>query len=287
MSYRFWCFTEYDNEKVQNYEEWFNRLFNSEAGIDYICGQRERCPNTGRLHIQGYVVFTRKKRLNGAKEGLDSTGVHLERRMGTHRQAVEYCQKEESRDGEFIELGEYDDRGSQTKCMEEIKKRIREGDSELDIAEEYFGIWCRYNKAFSKYRAMVQPGRDFKTIVRVYWGRSGVGKSRRATYECGPDVYRKPLGEWWDGYNGTSNIIIDDFYGWLRFDELLRCLDRYKHSVPIKGGFVNFAPELLIITSNVEPREWYNREKISDFRFDALVRRLDVVELMEDDWIEP
>lgn len=287
MKSRFWLFTEFNNDNVQGYAQWFDRLYNGEAGIVYICGQKERCPDTSRDHIQGYVIFDRRRHLQPVKRLMDSQSIHLERRRGNHRQAVEYCSKEESRIGEFIERGEFDDRGAQSKCLDTVQKRIRDGDSLLEIADEHFGIWCRYYRSFQLYKSMVVPTRNFKSVVRVYYGPSGVGKSRRATYECGEDAYRKPRGEWWDGFDGQSDVIIDDFYGWIQFDELLRCFDRYGHRVPIKGGFVNFAPKLIIVTSNVEPRKWYDAERISDYRFEALTRRLEVCEEMNEEWLPP
>ncbi|QBA86168.1 putative Rep protein [Circo-like virus Croatia 17_S17] len=283
MSLRFWCFTEFNEQRVNSYREWIEGRYN-EGGITYIVCQKEQCPDTNRVHVQGYVVFENRKRIGGVKTALGSTTVHVERRRGTHDEAASYCKKEESRCEEGIELGEFDDRGNQSKCLEEVKEKIKRGATELEIAEEHFGIWCRYYQAFAKYRLLGSRQRDFKTTVRVYWGPPGTGKSRRATAECGGMAYRKPLGEWWDGYDGSSNVIIDDFYGWIRFDELLRCLDRYAHRVPVKGGFVNFAPELLIITSNAMPRCWYNVETIDDYRFAALTRRLDTVEHMVDNW---
>lgn len=31
-------------------------------------------------------------------------------------------------------------------------------------------------------------------------------------------------------------MVIDDFYGWIPYDEMLRVMDRYPHKVPIKGA---------------------------------------------------
>lgn len=285
---RYWVFTEFLEDHVQNYERWFSSIWGRNPGkISYICGQQERCPESERLHIQGYVVFARKTRMGGVKTALDSRGVHLEPRRGTHEDAVEYCRKSESRVGRHIFIGKHVDKRKSENELESVRKRIKQGDGMLDIADDHFGLWVRYNRAFEKFKSMVVKPRDFKTEVRVYWGKSGVGKSRRANWECGADAYRKPLGDWWDGYDGQSNVIIDDFYGWIRYDELLRCLDRYSHRVPIKGGFVNFAPKLLIITSNVEPRAWYDVEKINEYRFEALIRRIEVIEEMEEEWLPP
>lgn len=285
---RYWVFTEFNNDRVQNYEKWFSEVYGRDPGeVSYICGQQEQCPESSRVHIQGYIVCKTKRRLRGVKRILGSDTVHLEIRRGTHDEAVEYCRKSESRCGRHVFIGEYRDKRKSDNELSNIKKRIRDGDSLLDIADEHFGLWVRYNRAFEKYKSMVVKPRDFKTYVCVYYGRSGVGKSRRASFECGASAYRKPLGEWWDGYDGSANVIIDDYYGWIRFDELLRCLDRYPHRVPIKGGYVNFSPRLLIITSNVQPRQWYDVEKIDSFRFEALERRFDKVEEMIEDWTEP
>lgn len=282
---KYWLLTFFNEQIIDNHQSHFKTIFEENAKIQYIIYQIERAPDTGRVHVQGYFCFGSRIRLPGIKKLVKDQTVHAEPRRGTNTQAIDYCSKDESRVEGPFEYGERPEESRKRK-LDEVKQWVDDGKSELEIAEEFFGQWVRYYRAIREYRLLRQPGRDFKTEVRVYFGPSGVGKSRRATYET-TDAYRKPLGEWWDGYDGCSDVIIDDFYGWLRFDELLRCLDRYPHRVPIKGGFVNFAPRLLIITSNVEPRGWYDEERITDYRFDALRRRLDVVEHMTDDWSEP
>lgn len=283
---KYWLLTIFKDEIVQNHQSFFDKIFEeNEQRIQYFIYQVEKAPTTNRNHIQGYIILTDRWRITQLKKLFQDNGLHAEIRRGNHEEARNYCSKEETRiDGPY-EYGQQPE--SRKRKLDEVKEALDKGATDLDIAHEYFGIWCRYYKAFQQYRMLSQPQRNFKTEVRVYYGRAGVGKSRRATYEAGADAYRKPLGEWWDGYDGVSNVIIDDYYGWLRFDELLRCLDRYPHRVPIKGGFVNFAPRLLIITSNVEPRGWYDSERINDLRFEALVRRLDVVEEMTETWTEP
>lgn len=53
---------------------------------------------------------------------------------------------------------------------------------------------------------------------------------------------------------GQKVAIFDDFRPWwCRFDYLLRLLDRYPMQVPVKGGFVNWVPEHIIITA---PQRW-------------------------------
>lgn len=113
--------------------------------------------------------------------------------------------------------------------------------------------------------------------VHVIIGPTGSGKSHFAAQRASSDgatVYYKPRGEWWDGYTNQESVILDDFYGWVPYDELLRVLDRYPHQVPIKGGFVNFVAKRVYITSNTVVTRWYKNEKILG-TIDSLIRRIE------------
>lgn len=279
--------TIFSADWLEHFEEKCNALISTKT-CSYIVLQKEKCPNTERLHLQGYFAFTNRVRFSGVKTALKDNSVHIEPRKGSHDEAYAYCTKDESRvEGPFVYGNDGTIKKSGDNKFKAMLDDVKAGRNDLELAETHSGLWLRYYKALQYYRTLTVPARDFKTEVRVYYGASGVGKSRRAAFEAGVQVYRKPRGEWWDGYDGSSNVIIDDFYGWIPFDELLRCLDRYSHRVPVKGGFVNFAPKLVIITSNVEPRGWYDAERINEYRFAALLRRLDIVEEMVEEWLPP
>lgn len=55
---------------------------------------------------------------------------------------------------------------------------------------------------------------------------------------------------WLDGYHGQKTIIFDEFYGWIKYDLLLRICDRYPLQLPIKGGFVQCQATTFVFTSN-------------------------------------
>lgn len=63
-------------------------------------------------------------------------------------------------------------------------------------------------------------------------------------------------------------MIIDDFYGWIKYSTLLRLLDRYPMRVEYKGGQANFLAKTIIFTSNRHPSEWYKMDN------SALMRRI-------------
>lgn len=123
--------------------------------------------------------------------------------------------------------------------------------------------------------------RNFKTQVTVLVGKTGVGKSRilAQTY---PDAFWKSTGDkWFDDYDLQKEVIIDEFYGWLPYAQLLRLLDRYPMTVETKGGSVNFAPEKILIAANSMPDAWYNWNV--NMQFSALKRRIDNMLIMEED----
>ena len=66
-------------------------------------------------------------------------------------------------------------------------------------------------------------------------------------------------------------MIIDEFYGWLRYSFLLTLLDRYPIRIEYKGGSAEFVSRRVIITSNKAPQDWYDQDK---FPFPPIERRI-------------
>lgn len=112
------------------------------------------------------------------------------------------------------------------------------------------------------------------------WGPTGTGKTKRAyevasrlQEEKGLEFYVKPsYNTWWDGYRGEKVVIVDEFSGQWPVDYTLLVLDRYPMKVEVKGGTVNLAASLIILTSNVPPAEWYINASLE--KKAALARRI-------------
>lgn len=220
----------------------------------YVIWQKERGEN-GTTHIQGYIELRRPQRMAALRRWLPRA--HFEPRRGTREQARDYCRKEDTRVEGPFERGEWDAGGAGARNdLAEIKRKLDANVPESEIASEHFGDWLRYYKGFREYKKIKTSPRDWKTEVRVYWGETGTGKSRRCREEA-PQAYWKTRDEWWDAYDGQDTVVIDDFYGWLPYDFMLRLLDRYPLDVPAKGSHRRFVARTILITSNKSPSEWY------------------------------
>jgi len=251
---KYWCFTSYVGEGG------LPTTLPPEA--TYLCYQREICPTTSNEHYQGYLELKERQRLQGVKRILADPAVHLETRKGTGVQASEYAQKEDTRKPGTVPtiLGELATvtPGQRTDLLA-LKEAVDDGKTELEIAEEYFPAWARHYKAVERYKRLKTEERNFKTEVYVICGATGVGKSRLARDRF-PNAYWKGRNNWWDGYGGNDVVIIDDFYGWLPWDFLLRLTDRYPMLVETKGGMCQFVAKTIVFTSNKPYTEWYKEE---------------------------
>lgn len=266
MQSKYWCFT------LNNPTDPINTQIDD---LQFITYQTEMGEN-GTLHFQGYIEFTKKLTLNGVKKRLGDK-FHLEIRRGTQEQAIAYANKEETRipGVSIITRGTpTPDNQGKRNDLETIKTLIKSGKTELEIAEEHFGVWCKFNKSFKIFRSLITPKRNWKTHVTLMVGPPGCGKSKHCL-EASPkeNQYWKQRSQWWDEYEGQETVIIDDYYGWLPWDVLLRICDRYPLLVETKGGQSQFTAKALFITSNQPPEYWYKNVP----NFQALIRRIDKI----------
>lgn len=274
-----WCFT------LNNPEE-HGPLPNTWPDVKLMVYQLEEA-NSSTLHYQGYVEFTTAKRISTLKN--INAHAHFEVRRGSRQQAIEYCMKEDTRvpGSEPVIIGtlpdfKSDKEDKKIKTSLAVKQLIDEGKDDKVIANEYFGYYIQSYRGLTQYRLLLSEERNFKTVVTVIYGPTGTGKSQWC-WEHIKDPFWKVKGQWWDGYRNQGVVVIDEFYGWLKYDEMLRLLDRYPYKVEVKGGYVQFNSKMIFITSNKQPHEWYNQTDISH-----LTRRIENVwekKTLKDDFV--
>lgn len=269
--YRAWCFTLFVED-----EKDYSGLLSCEDGIRYAVWQLEMSPTTQRLHLQGYAEFESPTRISKLRQ-LVGESVHGESRKGTRAQAIAYCKKEESRI-----LGPWDV-GSVTSIqqgkrsdLDRVADSIMAGESLHSVIADHPVQYIRYRRgieALITHRLQERADSWREVTVSIYYGDTGTGKTRKALDE---NVSRFILDQgdriWFDGYTGQDTLIIDDFYGWIKFGYLLRVLDGHPLRLEIKGGHTYALWTSVIITSNKPWAEWYSC--ISETQTAALKRRI-------------
>lgn len=257
---RDWCFTSYN---LDNYE-----LFKTINDAIFVKYQVEICPDTERKHIQGFIQFKDGKTMSAIKKILKDDTIHLEQRRGTVKSAMEYCGKDDTRDVDYERVEYGNVRGlSQGKRtdIEEMYELIKHGATIEDLKEFSINTYTKYYRAFEKLWNDEQSKScgKFKDIeVNILTGESGTGKTSYIMEKYGSEnVYslEQSNGDtvWFNGYSGQKILLIDDFYGWIKYSYMLRLLDGYKMRLEVKGGFTYSNWDKIYITSNARCEEWY------------------------------
>lgn len=250
---RSWLFTlnNYVPEEEDRIAKWF-----AEGKIRYLVYQPE-LGESGTPHLQGFVYFKTVQRMSALKKVLKRA--HLEKCKGTAAQNIGYCTKSETKSGPTVEFGTKPEQGSRSDVKRFVDS-VLEGTSDLDLATKHPKEFCKYERSINRLRqAKRRQNKKFEPVeVLVFWGDAGTGKSRRAK-EIDPDLHDlNHTGDvWFDGYDGNETLLLDDFYGGIKYAYLLKLLDGYKFDIPIKGGHTWKMWKRVIITSNKPPDQWY------------------------------
>lgn len=266
---KFWIITDFNVDDVFAYDTAPDAFWISKD-IVWSKGQLEKCSSSGRLHWQYCVCYERKKRLAGVKTTLGS-GIHAE--LTKSDAAHKYVWKDETSQGRRWEWGKLPMRRQMKTDWDAVKDRAKAGrlDSPTVPAQVFV---CHYS-SLKKIRMDFMQGMMQEREAAVFWGSTGTGKSKTAWEIAGLDAYPKtPTTKFWDGYQGESHVVIDEFTGQIEITHLLRWLDRYPVLVEQKGSGCVLRATKFLITTNVPPEEWYQTSPVE--QRDALMRRLKI-----------
>jgi len=260
---RNWCFTDFSDLQWESIYVEFKDI------IRYIAWGEEICPKTQRLHYQGWIQFFNKKRMSEVKRLCGSKKLHLEPRRGNAVQNDKYCAK----DGKFINHGKFVKQGERTD-LEMVKKKICDGATMKDIADGHFGSFCQYGRQFYKYKEMIdkEASKEFRHVeVTLLRGTTGAGKTRLAMESCiNPYKIEGDQLQWWDGYDGETELVIDEYANQINITKMLSLLDGYRLRIPIKGGFTYARWTKIYITTNL----WELHSQAQENHRAALYRRI-------------
>lgn len=272
MTARRYCFT------LNNYTDEHCRLLmavatGTELPVRYVLFGRE-VGESGTPHLQGYVEFGSPVRITGAKRLLGINSLHLERACGTASENLTYCSKQ---DPNPYQSGTPGHGSGHRSDLDSVYAMVKSGSTFAEISEHNPGAAIRYSRGIERLINVHATPRQWITHSIWRYGTSGAGKSRDTYGEAerlSPGGY-STIGDvtlqWFDGFVSNSRAaILDEFDGTAKLPTLLRVLDRYPMLVPFKGGFMQWNPRYLLITSQFSPEHYYGSQP----QWGALIRRL-------------
>lgn len=280
VSSRGWIMT-LNNYSEKDVDTWKKLVKTPTKTMTHFWFQKEK-GESGTEHLQGFVRFKSAKRMSGVKK-LFGNACHVEPQKGRLDQAIEYCKKEETRKEGPWGFGEYNP-GKRTD-LENVSDMVKDGSSVKTIAEEYPVAFIKFNRGIDRLRHVLSNEKKMREVeVIIKFGVTGSGKSYDAWQEDNElfslDVNTGAQQIWFDGYDGEKTLLLDEFYGkGMPFNFLLKVLDVYPLSVPVKGAFTWAKWTKVIITSNLSPNDWYVKHwNQFPVHWEAFKRRISKVE---------
>lgn len=297
---RFWLFTVYKyNDKMPNGKTKLENLYDIECGINddvrYIKFQAEIGKETGNKHLQGYIELNNQSRRKKLQE-ITGCGKHWckSRKDKDNKRSIAYCckpnelfpatdPKNDCFDKEAnirYEKGINDVKQGKKSTLSTIVEKIKNGESMLEAIEGNEETYVRNYNGLKNYEHMIDKPRELTDPleVEVYCGAAGTGKSFKVYNDNKKEnIYPVPPSEnskWYPGYDNKKHkvVLYNDFNGSrMKRTTLLELTDIYPTQVEIKGAFVHFKPQKIILTSNDNPLDWYECDENKKW---ALIRRL-------------
>lgn len=269
--------------------------------IEFAVAQGERCPDTGRFHLQGHLCFAQRSRFPRVVRFLQGIGLgkaHVEASKSP-ADSIKYCQKAESRVSGPYKFGVVPEtiQGKRSDLHRVADAILQDGASELQVAMKFPTTYMKYSNGIAKLTNMAPMVRSEHTRVLFFSGPPGTGKTLWAQWVAsalvGGDtskVYYKVPGPWWPMYEPNEHeVVIWDEWGSAGTDHETRCptvrtllnlCGSLPYQVPVKGSYKQFRPRFLIVTSNFSLAECYKQTP----QWDAVARRFHLQDRVEPNW---
>ena len=293
-----WCIT-YNNPQITCEE--MDEILQNEDVKGYVF-QLEKA-STGTQHFQMYIELKKGFYMTGIKKLLQNNTIHCEKTMGTKKQNITYCTKEEGRiEGPFIggtclnpeKSGE---QGKRTDLENLTRRILDEGMITDEMIEENGALFAKYGKnlkwlnqtnvvnkkkkeEMEYWKEQAQLLKEGKPIqgqrqryIELYFGPTGCGKTTMAKAKVAdknePLYEKEGINKWWDGYEGEPNVLLDEFKGdsYGTIEQFNRMTNVGVYQGETKGGHALITADNIYLTTNRHPRHWWKKsgDKYTDW----------------------
>jgi len=228
----------------------------------YLIWERETAPTTHRHHIQGYVRFKTRRRINAVKELLHSAELHLEEARGTEQSNKDYCSKERPEDGDWAEEGTFKpiSQGHRSD-LDDVADDILKGLPLSAVATSHPASWMRYHAGIVSFSRQVGPAPPLRRdiTVKILWGPSGVGKTHRVLSKY-PDTVTISSGRDPFGNYTNEDVIVFDEFDWInwKIQDMNRYLDVWRCKLDCRYADKHAVWSKVFILANTDPSHWYS-----------------------------
>ncbi len=287
-------FTLYGKDDI-NLNELKEQLKNLD-NVRYLIMGHETCKTTDRKHWQGFIYFYGEISFNQCIKRMKNIfkchTFHIAFARGTIQDNYKYCTKKEfpTENKIIFEHNTKPNGQGERIDLEGLKNKLLTGEIDLDWIKINEPIkWAQYHKCLGDIQQVIykQNKRTEKTKLIWLFGETGTGKSAAAAVIAKTDYksvytinYDDYARGWWESYKQEDVIIINEFRGQIKYDDLLEMGDITDfYTVCVRQlGQMPFNSKCVIITSPMRPEEIYKNRHAKD-SIKQLLRRADIFEV--------
>lgn len=290
---RFWVMTVHQNAEGSyvNFPASVDAVIvtqRSNIAIKYLSYQEERCPKTGRCHLQLFMITKDKVKHSTLRKNFPKHYIAMRYKKATNKQADEYTKKKETATGKHVyQGGEFeDDQSGKRTDLQEVLKACEDGATLDAIVRTHGSTFVKYPRGILLAKKILQkPDPNRKVEVVLFTGPTGTGKTSfvKRLIEMGNNSVYVPEANnsnmlSFEEYDGEQVISIEELSKCagpscqIPSAALLKLCDNGAVKLMGRGQSCHAKHSFVYITSNFEPDQW----GMSEEHLAAFLRRVNL-----------